>query len=305
MSRHRDLALAPTPSAAVHARAPASSSRARDGTAGDRQLLTVDASDGELLGSIGIGVNERMKNGLIGYWVAAPPVDAACEPALRPSPRGARRCRPGAWSCSDPENVASQRVAEKVGFRREVPAPTSAPHRGAVMSSLLPGKPRNASALERGVGDEESRKTLLRERADGVERLGRRAGLEGDEVARRVEPQQRVGEPPLLPSRRAPRRSGRRRAPASATGADARTRPRRGRARRGARSNQPPTREISTTTTATITAAVCTRTSRRRTWASSCAKTPSSSAGRSAPSRPVETATAELCGPRPAASARG
>ncbi len=40
--------------------------------AGDRQLVIVDASGGELLGSIGIGINARMKNGLIGYWVAAP-----------------------------------------------------------------------------------------------------------------------------------------------------------------------------------------------------------------------------------------
>ena len=50
---------------------------------------------------------------------------------------------------------------------------------------------------------------------------------------------------------------------------------------------------------------VCVRTSRERTCASSCAMTASSSSRRSARSRPVETASVALWGPRPTTNARG
>lgn len=122
---------------------------ARDrNAAGDRQLLIVDASGGELLGAIGIAVNARMKNGLIGYWVAA---------SARRRGVASRALRLVAeWALvdaglgrlelfTDPENVASQRVAEKVGFRREAVLRDHIEHRDgrrrdSVMFSLLPGE---------------------------------------------------------------------------------------------------------------------------------------------------------------------
>ena len=72
-----------------------------------------------------------------------------------------------------------------------------------------------------------------------------------------------------------------------------------------ARCRKPPIRVNSTRADAIQTAASCVTTSRRRTCASSCARTPSSSAGGARASRPRETAIAEPRGPRPAASERG
>ena len=46
------------------------------------------ASGGELLGSIGLGINTRMKNGLIGYWVAALPFGLGFVPAFFTADRG-------------------------------------------------------------------------------------------------------------------------------------------------------------------------------------------------------------------------
>ena len=116
--------------------------------AGDRQLVIVDASGGELLGSIGISINARMKNGLIGYWVAAP---------ARRRGVASRALRILAeWAVgegglgrlelfTDPDNVGSQRVAEKVGFRREGVVRAHLEHRDgrrrdSIMFSLLPGE---------------------------------------------------------------------------------------------------------------------------------------------------------------------
>ena len=116
--------------------------------AGDRQLMIVDASGGELLGSIGIGINARMKNGLIGYWVAAPArrrgvasraLRILAEWALGEGGLGRLEL------FTDPDNVASQRVAEKVGFRREGVVRAHLEHRDgrrrdSIMFSLLPGE---------------------------------------------------------------------------------------------------------------------------------------------------------------------
>ena len=77
------------------------------------------------------------------------------------------------------------------------------------------------------------------------------------------------------------------------------------RTNRSQRVNQPPIRLVSTITAAVTTATDWTKTSLCRMCASSCASTPSSSAGGSACSSPRLTATAELRGPRPAEQARG
>ena len=71
---------------------------------------------------MGMGVNSMNYRGRIGYWVAAPARGRGiCTRALRLL---------SGWALgelalqrldliTDPDNVASQRVAEKVGFRRE------------------------------------------------------------------------------------------------------------------------------------------------------------------------------------------
>ena len=109
----------------------------------------VDAVTDELLGSIDMGVN-AMRTGHIGYWVAARTRGrGVCTRALRTL---------AAWALddlrverleliTDPDNVASQRVAEKVGFRREGILRSHLLHRDgrrrdSVMYSLLPGELR-------------------------------------------------------------------------------------------------------------------------------------------------------------------
>jgi RimJ/RimL family protein N-acetyltransferase len=117
--------------------------------AGDERhpFAIVDAQTGELLGSIDMGVN-AMRTGHIGYWMAAEARGkGTCTAALR------ALCR---WALddlalerlellTDPENVGSQRVAEKVGFRREGVLRSHLLHRDgrrrdSVMFSLLPGE---------------------------------------------------------------------------------------------------------------------------------------------------------------------
>jgi RimJ/RimL family protein N-acetyltransferase len=110
----------------------------------------VDAATGGLLGSIDMGVNTREYRGHIGYWVAAPARGhGVCTRALRLASRWAldelelQRLE----LITDPDNVASQRVAEKVGFRREGVLRAHLRHpdgriRDSVMFSLLPGELR-------------------------------------------------------------------------------------------------------------------------------------------------------------------
>jgi RimJ/RimL family protein N-acetyltransferase len=105
---------------------------------------------GRLVGGIGMGVNAHDYRGRIGYWVAD---DArgrgVCTRALRLLSRyglddlGLQRLE----LITDPENLASQRVAEKVGFRREGVLRAHLLHpdgriRDSVMFSLLPGELR-------------------------------------------------------------------------------------------------------------------------------------------------------------------
>jgi RimJ/RimL family protein N-acetyltransferase len=108
----------------------------------------VGAETGELLGSIDLRLNSQLYRGHIGYWVAR---DARgrgiCTRALR---------LVSGWALdelalarleliTDPDNVASQRVAEKAGFRREGVLRSHLQHldgrvRDSVMFSLLPGE---------------------------------------------------------------------------------------------------------------------------------------------------------------------
>ena len=105
---------------------------------------------GRVMGGIGMGLNSHEYRATIGYWVAA---DARgrgiCTRAVRVLARYAldefevQRVD----LVTDPENLASQRVAEKVGFQREGVLRAHLRHpdgriRDSVMFSLLPGELR-------------------------------------------------------------------------------------------------------------------------------------------------------------------
>ena len=104
----------------------------------------------DLVGAIGLAVNAMNYRGRIGYWIAAPARGhGLCTRALRGLSRWAledlelRRLE----LITDPDNVASQRVAEKVGFQREGVLRSHLLHpdgrlRDSVMFSLLPGELR-------------------------------------------------------------------------------------------------------------------------------------------------------------------
>lgn len=101
-----------------------------------------------LVGSIGLTVNSQDYRGRIGYWVAAPARRRGlCTRALRLLSRsglddlGLQRLE----LITDPDNVASQRCAEKVGFRPEGVMRAHLRHpdgrvRDSVLFSLLPGE---------------------------------------------------------------------------------------------------------------------------------------------------------------------
>jgi RimJ/RimL family protein N-acetyltransferase len=108
------------------------------------------AQEGEVVGSIGMRVDDRKATGAIGYWCASArrgrgitthAVRRLCRYAL--GDLGLERLE----LITDPENVASQRVATKVGFRREGVLRSHLRHpdgrrRDSVMFSLLPGELR-------------------------------------------------------------------------------------------------------------------------------------------------------------------
>jgi len=104
---------------------------------------------GGLIGSIGLRVNE-FGTGHIGYWCAKEARGRGLTPrALRLVVRfGLEELRLGRLELiTDPDNLASQRVAEKVGFTREAVLRSHLLHpdgrrRDSVMFSLLPGELR-------------------------------------------------------------------------------------------------------------------------------------------------------------------
>jgi RimJ/RimL family protein N-acetyltransferase len=106
--------------------------------------------DGIVVGAIGMSLNSMKYKGAIGYWIArAARGRGVCTRALRVLAR---------WGLddlelirlelvTDPDNLASQRVAEKVGFQREGVLRAHLRHpdgriRDSVMFSLLPGELR-------------------------------------------------------------------------------------------------------------------------------------------------------------------
>ena len=111
------------------------------------QFAIVDR--GELVGSIGMRVNQ-FETGHVGYWCAKEARGRGLTPrALRLVARfGLEELGLGRLELiTDPDNHASQRVAEKVGFRREAVLRSHLRHpdgrrRDSVMFSLLPGELR-------------------------------------------------------------------------------------------------------------------------------------------------------------------
>jgi len=105
---------------------------------------------GAVVGGIGLNVHGHGYRGSIGYWVAeSARRQGTCTRALRLLSRFAldelelQRLE----LVTDPDNVASQRVAEKVGYRREgvLRSHLRRPDgriRDSVMFSLLPGELR-------------------------------------------------------------------------------------------------------------------------------------------------------------------
>jgi RimJ/RimL family protein N-acetyltransferase len=103
---------------------------------------------GAVVGSIGLGVNDSSHSAAIGYWCAAEARGQGLTTrALRLLSRhaldelGVERLE----LITDPDNIASQRVAEKVGFQREGVLRSHLLHpdgrrRDSVMFSLLPGE---------------------------------------------------------------------------------------------------------------------------------------------------------------------
>jgi RimJ/RimL family protein N-acetyltransferase len=105
---------------------------------------------GRVVGGIGMGLNQHEYRARMGYWVAADQRGrGTCTRALRLLTRHAlddlRVQRVDL--ITDPDNVASQRVAERVGFQREGVLRAHLRHpdgriRDSVMFSLLPGELR-------------------------------------------------------------------------------------------------------------------------------------------------------------------
>ena len=119
---------------------------------GEDQLAIVE--DGRVVGSIGMGVN-RNRTGHIGYWCARQARGRGVTTrALRLlslhgfEERGLQRLE----LITDPDNHASQRVAEKVGYRREGVMRSHLDHadgrrRDSILFSLLPGELIEASSV--------------------------------------------------------------------------------------------------------------------------------------------------------------
>ena len=101
-----------------------------------------------VVGSLGTTLNSQGYRGHIGYWVAAwARSRGICTRALRLIARWAfeERALERLELITDPDNLVSQRCAEKVGFRREGVLRAHLRHpdgrlRDSVMFGLLPGE---------------------------------------------------------------------------------------------------------------------------------------------------------------------
>jgi RimJ/RimL family protein N-acetyltransferase len=106
-----------------------------------------DAETGDVIGSIDMRIN-RMKTGHVGYWLAPEARGRGLTSAalLALSRWGFQRLGLGRVELvTDPDNIASQRVAEKAGFTREgvlrsILLNRDGSRRDGVMFSLLPGE---------------------------------------------------------------------------------------------------------------------------------------------------------------------
>jgi RimJ/RimL family protein N-acetyltransferase len=115
----------------------------------DHQALAIELA-GSVVGGIGMGVNAHDYRARVGYWVAAAARgQGVCTRALRLLARyGLDDLELQRVDLiTDPDNRASQRVAEKVGFQREGVLRAHLRHpdgriRDSVMFSLLPGELR-------------------------------------------------------------------------------------------------------------------------------------------------------------------
>ena len=104
-----------------------------------------DAETGEVIGSIDMSIN-RLQTGHIGYWLGAESRGRGLTTAaLRALSRWAieERGLGRVELVTDPDNIASQRVAEKAGFQREgilrsILVNRDGSRRDGVMFSLLP-----------------------------------------------------------------------------------------------------------------------------------------------------------------------
>jgi RimJ/RimL family protein N-acetyltransferase len=112
-----------------------------------KPFAITDAETGEVIGSIDMRIN-RMHTGHVGYWLAA---EARGRGLTTAALRALSR-----WAIedlglgrvelvTDPDNLASQRVAEKAGFQREgvlrsILVNRDGSRRDGVMFSLLPGE---------------------------------------------------------------------------------------------------------------------------------------------------------------------
>ena len=109
-----------------------------------------DAQTGALVGSIDLRLNKHRYRGNVGYWVARDDRGrGVCTAALRAVARhGLDELSLARMELTtDTDNIASQRVAEKVGFQREGVLRAHLRHpegrvRDSVMFSLLPGELR-------------------------------------------------------------------------------------------------------------------------------------------------------------------
>lgn len=116
---------------------------------GDHDAFAIEL-DGCVVGGIGIGLNSHAYRATVGYWVARSVRGrGVCTRALRLLSRHALDTMQlqRVDLITDPDNIASQRVAEKVGFRREGVLRAHLRHpdgriRDSVMFSLLPGELR-------------------------------------------------------------------------------------------------------------------------------------------------------------------